>query len=267
MSVTVENLTFAYSDRRIILEDISFDVDSGKMLCVLGPNGVGKSTLFRCILGLLGKYQGRITIDEIDIKTMKPKQLARHVAYIPQSHIPVFNYSVFDVALMGTNAMIGTFSTPGQKENGYVEEALELVGITHLKDRPFLNISGGERQLVLIARALAQRAKVLIMDEPTANLDYGNQVRVLSQVKRLSRQGYTVIQSTHHPDQAFLYADEVLALLDGKILSYGSPAKTIDEGLIKSLYGVDVVVERLHSDRARVCIPKELVSYGQKVEE
>ena len=256
MSVKVKGLSFSYEKSKLILDNISFELHAGNVLCVLGPNGVGKSTLFRCILGLLSKYEGEIRINDKRTDMLKPKELSRLVAYVPQSHIPVFNYTVFDIVLMGTTSMQKMFSSPGEKENEIVLNALQMIGIEHLKDRSFLQISGGEQQLTLIARALAQQAKVLVLDEPTANLDYGNQLKILTQMKSLSEKGYTIIQSTHHPDQAFLFADEVLAIFDGKILAHGQPSQVITKQIIKNLYDVDVEVESLYDDKARVCIPK-----------
>jgi iron complex transport system ATP-binding protein len=207
------------------------------------------------MLGLLRNYTGEILIDGENTRSLTQKQLARKVAYIPQSTAPVFNYTVADVVLMGTTSLTSGFSSPGEKERVYVTQALETLNIQHLQDRMFMNISGGERQLVLVARALAQQAGILFMDEPTANLDYGNQVRVLEQVRRLSGSGYTVIQSTHNPEQAFLYADEVLAVKDGTIAAHGSPNEVMDAGLIRDLYGIEAQVESLMDDRMRVCIP------------
>jgi len=255
MGIEVKNLSFSYKKGIPVLHDVNFQLQSGKFICLLGPNGVGKSTLFKCMLGLLRNYTGEILIDGENTRSLTQKQLARKVAYIPQSTAPVFNYTVADVVLMGTTSLTSGFSSPGEKERVYVTQALETLNIQHLRDRMFMNISGGERQLVLVARALAQQAGILFMDEPTANLDYGNQVRVLEQVRRLSGSGYTVIQSTHNPEQAFLYADEVLAVKDGTIAAHGSPNEVMDAGLIRDLYGIEAQVESLMDDRMRVCIP------------
>ena len=242
MGIEVKNLSFSYKKGIPVLHDVNFQLQSGKFICLLGPNGVGKSTLFKCMLGLLRNYTGEILIDGENTRSLTQKQLARKVAYIPQSTAPVFNYTVADVVLMGTTSLTSGFSSPGEKERVYVTQALETLNIQHLQDRMFMNISGGERQLVLVARALAQQAGILFMDEPTANLDYGNQVRVLEQVRRLSGSGYTVIQS-------------MLAVKDGTIAAHGSPNKVMDAGLIRDLYGIEAQVESLMDDRMRVCIP------------
>jgi len=255
LSIAVENLCFAYKKRQVLF-DVSFSLDQGAMLCVLGPNGAGKSTLFGCMLGLLPHYSGAITINGQSAREYRARELAREISYVPQSHSPAFNFSVNEMVLMGTSSQVSPFNQPGKREQAMALEAMERVGIANLADRGFLHISGGERQLVLIARALAQQARVLIMDEPTANLDYGNQLRVLSQVKSLVREGYTIIQSTHNPDQAFLFADRVLCLWNGRVLSCGTPDEMLDEGLIKTLYGVDIELQRLYGGRVSVCIPK-----------
>ncbi len=258
MSVAVSELSFSYGKREV-LSDVSFIAQAGELLAVLGPNGVGKSTLFQCILGLLLHYSGDITVDGKNTKKMDIQELAKCIAYIPQSHVPVFNYSVFDIVLMGTSAQVSSVNTPGKKQMALAESAIDRLGITHLRQRGYMQISGGERQLVLIARALAQNAKILIMDEPTSSLDYGNQIRILSQIKKLTTEGYTVIQSTHNPDQAFLFADKVLALLDGRVVKHGTPYEVISDDLIKTLYNVDVEVQSLYMDKVRVCLPKSII--------
>ncbi|MBI4855933.1 MAG: ABC transporter ATP-binding protein [Acetobacterium woodii] len=255
MSIEVSNLSFSYSHRSV-LNGINFIAQENQLLSILGPNGVGKSTLFRCILGLLRGYRGQVLLNGKDIKDISIKEIAKSLAYIPQSHYPSFNYSVFDMVLMGTTIQVSAFSRPGSKQIMLVEAALERLGISHLKNRGYTQISGGERQLVLMARALVQKTKILILDEPTANLDFGNQVRVLTQMKSLAKEGYTIIQSTHNPDQTFLFSDNVLAMKDGKILSSGIPGDIFTADLIKNLYATEVNINSLYEDRVRVCIPK-----------
>ncbi len=258
MSISVQNLKFRYGVRPI-LDDISFEITKNELVALLGPNGVGKSTLFKCVLGLLKKYEGTIKLNEYDAKTIKEKELAKLIAYIPQSHSPVYNFSVFDMVLMGTTSQVSNISSPGPKQRELVMASLERMGITHLFNRSYNFISGGERQLVLISRALAQQAKILVMDEPTANLDYGNQMRVLDQIKSLSKEGYTIILSTHNPDQSYLFADRILALNGGKLIADGTPKDIITTELIRTLYNVDITVESLHDDNIRFCVPNSLI--------
>lgn len=258
MRIQVDGLGFTYGERSV-LREVSFSVEGGRLLSVLGPNGVGKSTLFRCILGLLKGYTGEITIGGDSIRGLGAKEMAKRVAYIPQSNYPAFNYTVFDMVLMGTSARLRQFSPPGKREEEAAWAALERLEIQALASRSYTRLSGGERQLVLIARALAQQSPVLLMDEPTANLDYGNQMRVLTKVRALVEDGYTVVQSTHHPEQAYLFSHEILAMLDGRVAAYGAPKEVLNAELIQALYGIDAEVESLRNDQMRVCIPKNLL--------
>ena len=257
-TLEVRNVSFSYGDHQV-LKDISFKTEAGKLVSVLGPNGVGKSTLFRCMLGLLKNYTGSITVDGKDTRNMGARELAHHVAYVPQSHYPAFNYTVLDMVLMGTSSRTSPFSPPRGKEIKAAMEALERMGMAEFAHRDYTHISGGERQMVLIARALAQHAKVLMMDEPTANLDYGNQMRVMEQVRKLTAEGYTILQSTHNPDQAYLFSHQILAIQDGRVIADGAPNEVVDAQLIQTLYSVDVNVESFCDDKFRVCVPQTVL--------
>ena len=258
MSITVENLSFSYGDIPV-LKNVSFSANDGELLAVLGPNGVGKSTLFKCILGLLSGYTGRAIVNGQDCSKLSSRQLSQLIAYIPQSHYPSFNYSMLDMVLMGVTSQLSTFSSPGKEHKKQAEKAMEQLGILHLKDRGYTHVSGGERQLALIARAIVQNAKVLIMDEPASNLDYGNQMRVIQEVKRLTSEGYTIIESTHNPDQAFMSADRILAIYNGTVIADGTPKDVINSDLIKALYGVDVDILSAAGDRIRFCVPTSML--------
>lgn len=254
MSLKIENLSYAYGDHKV-LDKVNFTISPGGLTCILGANGVGKSTLFRCILRLNDNYTGHSYLNGFDSRELSIQELAKQIAYIPQSHAPAFNYKVIEIVLMSTTAQIGNFKGPGEKEKKVAMEALERMGMADFAGQGYTQISGGERQLVLIARALAQQTKLIIMDEPTSNLDYGNQIRVLSLVKQLTREGYTIIQSTHHPDQAFMYADEVVVLEKGNIVHHGSPKEIISEPMIRKIYNINVEINSLYDDLVRVTVP------------
>lgn len=253
--IEVKSLSFSYGTHEV-LRDISFTAQYGQVLSVLGPNGVGKSTLFGCLLRLLRPKRGSVCIDGESVAHMTPKELARRIAYIPQSHNPVFNYSVFDMVLMGTTAQLGAVAAPSSAQEEAVEAALERLGISHLARRGYARLSGGERQLTLIARALVQNARILVMDEPSSGLDYGNRLRVMQTIRNLASEGYCIIQSTHDPDQAYLYSDRILALLDGAILAHGRPEEIFNASLISKLYGVEVEVCDIQNGAAKICVPK-----------
>ena len=237
MSLSVENLSFSYG-RTAVLRDVTFTAEKGELLSVLGPNGVGKTTLFRCVLGTLTPSSGRVTVDGCDLTALPPRERARRIAYIPQIHPATFGYTVLDTVLMGAARQLNAFQQPGAAQLRQAEEALEQVGAAHLRERSFTRLSGGEQQLVLIARALAQHAEVLMMDEPTSALDYGNQLRILQMVRRLAAQGYTVILSTHNPQHALTFATTLLALHGGTAAAWGRPAQVLTPELMETLYGV-----------------------------
>ena len=242
--IVAKGVEFAYREHPV-LRGMDFSADVGDVVAVLGPNGVGKSTLFRCLLGFLRPQKGEILIDGANIASMSSAEMARRVAYIPQSVSPVFNYTVLDVALMGFASRIGIFNSPGSRDVKRAEDVLDSLGIVHLKNRGCGQISGGERQLALLARALVQNAGILVMDEPTANLDYGNSWRVMERIVALAGGGYTVIFSTHDPNQAFLHASQTLVMKDGAVCAVGPPALALSEDLLSDIYRINVTVQKV----------------------
>lgn len=236
MNLAVENLSFRYG-KRPVLQEVSFTAQTGRMLAILGPNGVGKTTLFKCVMGLERPWAGRILADGADLCALSPRERAHRVAAIPQAHPLSFRYSAFDMVLMGTSHGLSPFAVPGERERAAARAAMKRVNIEPFSERPFDQLSGGEQQLVFIARALAQQAKILLMDEPTSSLDYGNRLLVLETARDLARDGYTVLLSTHDPQHALWYADDGLALLEGRVLAQGAPDKIITPELLFELYG------------------------------
>ena len=244
MAIDVCSLSFSYGGAPV-LRSVGFSASDGEVIAVLGPNGVGKSTLFRCLLGFLKPECGEVLVNGKALERYSRRDLARELAYIPQSYAPTFNYTVHESVLMGLTAQLGTLEGPTAAQHELVTRTLESLGIAHLAERGSQQISGGERQLMLIARALVQDARVLLMDEPTANLDYGNSFRVMERVAQLGKAGYTVIFSSHDPNQAFRYATRVLALRDGALLADGAPARVLTEEMLSALYGIRVAVRRV----------------------
>ncbi len=257
MSIKLQNLCFNYGEQNV-LSDLSFKIKKGSFCAVMGANGAGKSTLFKCILGLNKNYTGNVFIDEQNINKLTNKALAKKIAYIPQNSYTAFNYSVIDMVLMGTASNLNQFGAPLKKDIENAKECMKKIGIEHLCDRNYTKLSGGERQLVLIARALAQNAKIIIMDEPISNLDYANQIKIMLQVKKLASDGYTILQAIHSPDQVLLYFDEMIAIKNGKIIAQGKPSTTITETLIEQLYGIKVTLQNVENSAHKVCVPETI---------
>lgn len=220
--------------------DLSLAVDAGQVLCVLGPNGGGKSTLFRTLLGLIPSHAGHIHVGGRDLEALDAAARARAMAYVPQAGGSYFPFRVRDVVLMGRTAHIGVFGAPGQADYAAAEAAMAELKIESFAGRDFSTLSGGERQLVLIARALAQAAPLLIMDEPTASLDFGNQALILTEIRRLKASGRTLLFCSHDPDHALHCADQVLLLRRGGVLAAGPAREVVTAENLRALYGIEV---------------------------
>ncbi len=253
----IENISFRYGHRYSprIFEGLSFSLSRGEMLCLLGPNGTGKSTLLKCMIGLLKPLSGSILLDGENIAALSREGIAKKVGFVPQSHSSVFPFRVRDVVVMGRTPHLNIFSSPSREDLRLAEEIMESVGIVHLANKPCTMISGGEWQLVMIARALTQRPEILLLDEPTSHLDMGNQLRILSVVHTLSRSGMTVVMASHFPDHAFLSANRVAILKEGAFAALGLPDSVITEASLKSTYGVRVKVLHIEEAGRKACVP------------
>lgn len=239
---------------KVVGRDISLRVGRGEILCLLGPNGSGKTTLFKTLLGLLPAKAGEVLLDGVPMGDLTRSEIARRIAYVPQAHAAHFPYRVLDMTVMGRTAHLGLFAAPRQEDRLRARRALAALGIAELAESDYTRISGGQRQLALIARALAQDAPAIIMDEPTASLDYGNQVVVLSEIKRLAGQGLAVVLSTHDPDHAFSIAHRVMLLDGGRIVAEGRPSDVLTPERLHAVYGVRVAIEQLRGGQI-VCAP------------
>ncbi|MDO4443248.1 MAG: ABC transporter ATP-binding protein [Slackia sp.] len=252
----VRGLTCGYH-RKVIVQDASFSLDQGQFACIIGTNGCGKTTLLKTILGLLPPMGGGACIHGHDIFSLSDAERARHIAYIPQAHTPPFPFSVADVVLMGRTPHIGRFSGVSHEDKRVAWDALCMLGIEHLAERTYTKLSGGQQQLVLIARALTQQPELIVMDEPTASLDFGNQQIVLSRMKELSNNGATVLMVTHDPGHAVYCADTVIVVKDGRVGCKGRPEEVITKSQMESIYQTPIHVSDIMIDGQprRICVP------------
>ena len=254
MTLACEDLAYGYGTRRVGA-GVSLAVAPGEVVCILGPNGGGKSTLFKTLLGLLPRLGGRVLVDGGDIAGLSRAQVAQRVAYVPQAAAGYFPFTVAEVVLMGRTAWLDTFAGPTATDRELAGAALEQVGIAHLAQSEFTRISGGERQLALLARALAQAAPVIVLDEPTANLDFGNQLRLVAQVRRLASTGVGVLWATHDPAHALECATRTALVAPGGLKAYGATAEVVSAAALSALYGAELAIETLPASGRRVCVP------------
>lgn len=257
MKLELLDVSCGYGQKNI-LSNITFSIENGKVLCILGPNGVGKSTLFKTILGFLKLQHGSILLDGESILNWSRRRLAKSIAYVPQAQAQPSPFSVLEVVTMGRTAHLRSFESPAKKDFEIAESSLERLEILFLKNRIFNELSGGERQMVLIARALTQQPQVLVMDEPTSNLDFGNQVRVLKQIKRLAQSGLCIVMTSHFPDHAYLCSAKVVLLQKDKSYQIGVFDEVVTEENLRKAYEIDVKIIHTVDDKGTVikaCIP------------
>lgn len=234
-SLRAEGLCARHGRQRVF-SDLSMQIRTGEIVALLGPNGCGKTTLIRCLTGLHSPCEGAIWLDDRSLFAHSLRQRARRIAYVPQYHRLAFGYPVLAIVLMGRMAGRGLLARPGRHDHEQAMAALEKVGAANLADRPYTQLSGGQRQLVLIARALAQDAAFLILDEPTNNLDYGNQLRLLDRLRELVSEHHGILFTTHHPEHALGTASRTILLKQGHILAEGEPEATLSHERLLTLY-------------------------------
>jgi iron complex transport system ATP-binding protein len=239
MILSGRDLAIGYKDR-VVGRGLNIALETGTVLALLGPNGGGKTTLLRTLLGLLPPYAGAVAIGERSLADISMRERARLIAYVPQTHVATFSFAVEAVVLMGRTAHGNLFSRPTAKDRAVVAGVLERFGIAQLADRPYTMISGGERQLALLARALAQEPQFVVLDEPTASLDFGNQGKVMNEIRALAASGHGVLFTTHDPNQALRAADRVLLLRDGERIAEGPVGKVLTREQLEELYRAPV---------------------------
>lgn len=257
MLLEIENLYGGYG-REDIVKGVTANADAGEILCLVGPNGCGKTTLFRLILGSLKATSGKVIIDGKDAGQLSQKELARLVAYIPQYHTPIYEYTVLEIVLMGRASHFSAFDQPSSADREAAFNALEKINAVHLANEKYTDLSGGQRQLILIARAICQEAKIFVMDEPAANLDYANHQLLMDVIVDLAKKGYLVVMSTHSPEHPASIGSKVLMMKSGKVASFGPPEEVITSENLEDVYGVEMDVATF-SDRygvkRTICFP------------
>lgn len=240
----VRDAAFAYDNRRMIFDGISFDVKPGEIFCIVGPNGCGKSTLIDCILGLNRLKRGSIALGGKGIEHMKPKEFAEHVAYVPQGHKTTFAYTVLDVVTMGRTYAAGMFSPPDEHEKEIARDALKQVGLEGFEDREYTRLSGGELQLVIIARAIAQQPRLLVMDEPTAHLDFTHELTVMEIIAGLVKEKkISIVMATHFLNQAYYLENagvntRVALIKDGDFVQIGTPSEVLTTANLEKTFNI-----------------------------
>ncbi len=258
MILESKELSFSYEPGRRVFHDVSFELHQSEILTILGANGAGKSTLLNCIVNLLNPETGTVFLDGKPIREYSLKETSRLIGYVPQNHVPAYDYTVRDFVAMGRAPYLKAFQQPGKNDYKIVDETLDMMNLTELSFRPYTHLSGGERQQVSIARAIVQQPQLIMLDEPTNHLDYGNQLRTLSMIKSLAEKGYSVVMTSHNPDHIMLLESKVGILDRNGCFNVGDPHTILTEETLKELYRSDICVTYVDKVQRKVCIPGRL---------
>lgn len=259
----VKNLSFQYKNQKV-LEDISFDIPSKSVTCLIGPNGSGKTTLLDCIMGIHNNYSGEIRLHDINVAEMKTNFRMKQMSYVPQGKNHTFPFTVKEMVIMGRTPYLSFFEFPGEKEEEIALQALRDIGIEDYASRIFTKLSGGEQQLVILARALAQDTEILILDEPMLSLDYFHELQFLEILVRLIKEkNKSIITATHSPNHAFYFLEneintQVLMLKKGEIAGYGQVDEVLNPNYMRKVFNIDASVIT-YDESKHFIIPKETV--------
>ena len=254
MILEVKNLSYRYYNSRTIFHDVSFCLSKGEVLSILGTNGAGKSTLLNCIANLYRPQSGEILLHNKPMTEMHMRDVAKVIGYVPQIHTPAYAYTVREFTVMGRTPYIGAFAKPKKEDYRMADEAFERMGISHLSNKAYTEIAGGERQQVTIARVIAQQPQLILLDEPTAHLDYGNQYRVMQMIKKLADEGFALIMTTHNPDHAILLDGKVAILNREGLLSVGLAKETLQKETLSTLYGLNIKTVYDEDAKRNICV-------------
>lgn len=256
-AVEIHNLTYRYDKTKKLLENVCLQIPENSVVTILGKNGTGKTTFLNCLLGFINDYSGDIVFFGKKQKHFTRKELAQVVGLVPQLSQISFDFTVEEFVLMGCNPTMNYFAVPGRAGNEAVVAALKTLNITHLRNRFVNSLSGGERQLVYIARTLAQRPKIIVLDEPTSALDFGNIIKITDLISRLRDNGYTIVLTCHDPDFPFLFHSHTVAMLPDHSLLFGESDEILTDEVLSSIYDVPIKRVYLQESKQYVCIKDE----------
>lgn len=257
-SISAKALTFKYPNGSAILKKLDIEIKTGEILCILGPNGVGKTTLLNCLAGLYQPQSGDISINGQNLFKIPQRQIAKRIGYVPQNISATFDYEVLDFVVTGCAHDLSIFERPRNEHYQRAMDALSQMGIAHLKGKSFMRISGGERQQVMIARTIAQRPSFIFLDEPTAHLDFGNQIKMLKTIRNMAKEGYGMVLTTHNPDHVFMLESKVAVLGRENSFQFGFCNDLLDEEFLTKLYGENLKVGYMDELERIACLAVKL---------